>query len=120
MKRLTKIQIIDETVEYYSKNSRAIVDGSCQYLTDYGTMCAHSRCLTDEGRKKVLHRDNTGAAFETIEELGDDIHKEEYRGHDGGFWDEIQHIHDGQHNWVKNELSITGKGYVNSLKKRYE
>lgn len=124
----TKIQIIDETVEFYSKNPRAIDDKTkpeggpkCQYLTSDGNQCAHSRCLTDEARTKVVAASMNGyTANDLIERFDDNIHKEEYRGHDSEFWCGIQSIHDSHTYWNGQALTARGKQFVETLKERYQ
>ncbi len=121
MEKLTKIQIIDETVEYYKTHDRAIDDNlKCCYLSDDNRMCAHSRCLTDEARATLLQEfSNNATAYVVIGEFGDECHKEEYRGHDEEFWQRIQSIHDSHSYWSGKTFTPAGEKFVNSLKEDY-
>jgi len=124
---MTKIEIIDETVEYYTTHPRAIepTTGKCSYKNKNGDFCAHSRCLTDKARNIILEdQRNHGGCYGIIKDYGDEIHQEKYQGHDSGFWGEIQKLHDGKVNWTinengKNELTQEGKETVRALKKQY-
>lgn len=120
--RKTKIEIIDETVEFYSKNPRAIRYTSCQYQMADGRQCAHSRCLTDEARQSVVDNGLNNSSASTVIECSmerDNIHKEEYRGHESDFWNSIQNIHDVSSNWSKAGLSVAGRNFVEALKQKY-
>jgi len=130
MEKLTKHQIIDETVEYYRTHSRALCSSNrCVYITSDGLVCAHSRCLTEDVRNQMDVDSPYGSAKELIEEfndgdLGDDIHQEQYRGHSMHFWIDIQGLHDNKGNWVKtekgNDLTIQGNQVVAKLKEIYK
>ena len=131
----TKLEIIDETVEFYSNNPRSTryknEDGEkfpsqCCYINEKGNFCAHSRCLTDEAREMVKGqgRNGSGAQF-VIQCYGDIIHKEEYQGHEPAFWIDVQKIHDTKENWRpllgkdKSTLTISGKNLVLGLKNKW-
>jgi len=123
-KRLTKHQIIDETVEYYTTHSRATTEYGCEYRTKEGALCAHSRCLTDEIRNQIRLGSAYGTADDVINDFGgDDVHQEQYRGHDVKFWNDIQSLHDCKRYWVKteigNEITASGIEQVNNLKEIY-
>lgn len=115
---MNKIEIINETVEYYKTHNRAISldphgNFVCHYINSAGDMCAVGRCLIDP-------IDIRGDVYFICPDDGlDTILKEEYRGHDIGFWNELQKIHDRNYNWCGNDLSLIGIGFVNSLKELY-
>jgi hypothetical protein len=121
----TKIEIIEETVAYYSENPRSVKYGSlskCVYLNENGNKCAFSRCCTDEG-VTWLHEQ-----IDVIEE-GDSViqhflkHlKPEYQGHDFEFWKDIQRLHDNKGYWVNGngKLNERGETCVNWLKNKYK
>jgi len=123
MERLTANQIIDETVDYYTNNPRALEPNCsyCSYVTEDGRLCAHSRCLTDEGRSKAK---NSDAAHHLIMDKGDDIHQEQYRGQEPNFWKDIQNLHDENPYWrvteTGNELTLLGELIVKQLKNTYK
>lgn len=122
MKRLTKHQIIDETIKHYSNNPRAVNEcgNNCVYLTEDGITCAHSRCLTDEARMTIVNEGRTtSTATVIIEKYGDEIHKEQYRGHNETFWRSIQRLHDLTSHWDENGLTKRGQDYVKYIKSIY-
>ena len=104
--RLTKQQIIEETrVEYAGGSKRGIAAlqhtdrGVCQYLSKPSMMrCAVGRCMTDDALGIY------GDSVENIVGLDGDMQrdnscldlnlKEEYRGHDIAFWEDLQSYHD--------------------------
>lgn len=120
---LSKIEILDETVEYYSTNPRAIVKGTdnkCAYLTEEGYMCAVGRCLSNPkliAKKPSL---NTTDVRGLEEELGlDNILKDEYQGHEWKFWQDLQGLHDNKPNWNKDgSLSLDGKRSYDIIKQK--
>lgn len=127
MERLTKEQIVNETVDYYKNNERSIsAFRGCAYLTSSGARCAHSRCISEEYINRVVENFNTfNNASKVIEYFGDEIHIEKYRGHSSEFWDDIQRLHDNDVNWIKlekckNELTTVGLKFVESLKEKYK
>lgn len=116
----TKIEIINETVEYYSADvsRRAVGDvkglnsESCHYYKD-GKMCAVGRCMIDP-----KHWSDSGAWVEDLlleREGGDDFLKEEYRGHDAKFWKDLQVFHDTFHHWNENGITPTGVAHKDKL-----
>lgn len=89
VKRLTKIEIIDETLEFYKTNPRATDSkDNCMYLDPKtGNKCAYGRCMID-ARFLV----NSGRTAQAVHR--DTLLLERYRGHDECFWGDIQDIHD--------------------------
>lgn len=120
----TAIEIIDETVAYYSEDikRRAKIfnpDGYgtiCQYYTKDGQMCAVGRCLEEPEKFKG---DGSSANQLNAEWELDTILKEEYRDQPISFWDKLQSLHDNDVHWDKEGLSKKGKSFVNVLKKKY-
>lgn len=49
----------------------------------------------------------------------DDALKPDYRGHDIGFWYEVQMLHDRHEYWDDDGITEKGRGYVKTLKERY-
>ena len=118
---MTKIEIIDETVEYYSNNPRAIQGNLCLYLTEDNLRCAHSRCIKDDKVEEVHECANTGgSAKKIIDEFTDDVHKEEYQGYSVDFWLDIQHLHDYHAYWNGNQLNKEGIEHVEYIKIKYK
>ena len=114
----TKLEIIDETVEYYSNYKRGIAsDGSCSYLTKDGNMCAVGRCLINP----TISMGGTAGLFKVnskVVELEDYL-KPEYKGHKTIFWQDLQWFHDDSDNWNDHKLTETGLTRLKYLKETY-
>mgnify|MGYP003648108496 CR=1 FL=1 len=121
----TKVEIIEETVEYYTteRNSRAVDDNEdCVYNATDGSHCAVGRCFTDYYKSKGIDfAFNISADVSDLDakEGGlDSFLAEEYKGYNTGFWNGLQLLHDREHNWIDDfTLSARGKVYVEKLKK---
>ena len=102
----TKAEIVDYVVDYFKTHPRAMnAKLGCMYQTPKGNRCAHSICLSNEGLNVVLKydRNHCSSASDIIGEFTDNIHKEEFRGHEIEFWDSVQQFHDNFYNWIPNE-----------------
>ena len=126
LKQKTKVEIINETVEFYSNNERAISDiGTCMYKTPNGLRCAHSRCISDEYIDKISKLFNHSTTADgVIHHFNDDIHLIPYRGNHPNFWIDIQLLHDTCYYWEKNKngkntLTKDGKKFVKELIKKW-
>jgi hypothetical protein len=117
IKKLTTHQIIDETVEYYKNNPRAIQDDFCEYLTDDGKMCAVGRCLTNKS-VKIAQKKFMGKDFMSLD-LNIIKFKSKYQGHSVDFWYHLQFLHDAKKNWDGNKLSEVGERQVKVLKEKF-
>lgn len=125
MEQLTKLAIIEETVEYYSKNPeerRAITEeGGYAYMNTTGNMCAVGRCLVDACSFSLEFNDY----FSTVANKVNDVvklqnyFKEEYQGHDYKFWSDLQTIHDLDSNWDYKGLTKLGEERVERIKRKY-
>jgi hypothetical protein len=114
--RKTKLEIIDETVKFYSKNTerRAKKNGLCSYLNEDGNKCAVGRCAKNPGEL------SNGPFNEVIEDLTDEeIFLPRYRGHDKEFWNDLQSLHDSDGYWDYNSLSKCGERRVGNLKNKW-
>ncbi len=115
----TKLEILNETVEYYSQLGRRALrsDGSCVYKTLDGRMCAVGRCMLspeDYGRPGII------TLCLGLPETLDSMLKPEYRGHLPGFWSSLQRLHDSAKHWNKDgSLSDAGRGCVEDSKRVY-
>lgn len=132
---MTKIEIIEETIKFYSEDpSRRAVDADrkCKYLTYDGRKCAYGRCMTEEAVqdaakvqasiKKLLH--DRYDAYNIYREpsdsyIFDEPLQEKYHGHNIGFWEDIQNLHDEMAYWDSIGLSGDGEIQVRKLKERY-
>lgn len=108
---MTKLEIIEETIKYYSEDTsrRGLSPGTldtCQYLTSNGKRCAVGRCCKDLVNFKVLD-----VALSNL--------KDEYVGHSKRFWGDLQVLHDRSYHWNNEGLTNAGKNYLNDLKMRY-
>ena len=119
MEQLTKIAILDETVEYYSKNPRATNKGYCVYVTVEGNLCGHSRCVKPELRAQIMELGDEVNSNDVFNRFGDEAHLEQYQGHDEGFWANIQQFHDEAAYWKEGGLSDTGIEHLRKLKDLY-
>ena len=123
-KAKTKLQIIDETVRFYSKNQRCKGEsGYCVYWKGPKSQCAVGRAL----RHPKKYKDVKGDFLEFLDETGENnqnIFKPEYRGHEAEFWNSLQYIHDEDCMWedakLVSKLSKYGKREVEKLKARYK
>ena len=121
----TKIEIIQETVNYYSTDpSRRATEIrndrlSCVYQTKDGRNCALGRYLInplDEGLRNyaansLFFEDNPESFY---------ILKPEARIEDRYFWIDVQDLHDESKYWTETGLSEDGKLYVTRLLEKYK
>ncbi len=119
----TKLEIIDETVEWYStdtsRRSLNTSDGNtplCMYKNQKGNKCAMGRCADEEWLDQFYrekgHEPQINVVFDNL--------KKEYQGHNESFWQRLQGLHDNRMYWGKNCLTESGKLYVTSLKEKYK
>jgi hypothetical protein len=122
MKRLTKLQIIDETVEYYSADvsRRSIGEDGCMYKSPNGNMCAVGRCIEESKLQSIITTKSNGSgAYTLFNVYGTDILKEKYRGHEVSFWDDLQGFHDNPINWDNDGITEDGLRRASELKELY-
>ena len=115
MEQLTKLQIIDETVEYYSTHPRSLRDdesSNCMYNGDNNTKCAFSRCCTDDS----IFDEGSSACAQKYAVL---LPQYAYIPYDDVFWIEIQYIHDTNSFWKDGNFTDLGEEYVDNLKTKY-
>lgn len=116
---MTKHQIIDETVAYYSEDigRRAVNEvGGCVYFHGKtGNMCAVGRCANEP---KYLNPDLFFTSLsDTLSD--EEIFKTEYQGHEPEFWAELQKLHDNKRYWNDGGLTEYGQKTVQRLKERF-
>jgi hypothetical protein len=121
--KLTKIEIINETFEFYSKNpqlrSVGAYGGMCSYNGGGGKHCAVGRCLLKKYQKQgsKLKR-NTSDLYSFLDEHDLDINsmlQPKYRGHGMSFWRDLQSLHDTHSNWYDNGITELGRKEVETL-----
>ncbi len=126
--RLTKLEIIEETVKYYSEDTsrRSKKDGRCVYLSPEGNNCAFGRCCTEEGLAFMAGKE--GVAVGIFDRANsnypgreiDSVLKEKYHGNSSDFWLSLQRFHDEDTWWGSNSLTETGLQRLNQLKEMYK
>lgn len=120
MKQLTKLEIIEETVKYYSEdvNRRAMnKEGGCMYKNNEGEMCAVGRCLIDA--EEFARFEGWVDALD-IEFNLESILKDQYTGHTIDFWKDLQDLHDNPMNWNPDALTKEGRDFVNHLEEKWK
>lgn len=107
---MNKIEIINETVEYYKNHRRgiSIATGACVYKTFDGNMCAIGRCFENVEEIRYEHC----PVEKLFDKFGDWVGydkqlKEQYRTHCLEFWSDLQNLHDSKHNWEPNDFGGT-------------
>ena len=127
MKQLSKVEIIKETVDFYSadpkRRSHNDVDG-CTYNGKNGSHCAVGRCLLPKYQEMGHEIAGNTATIESLESVHvtnfDDMLQEQYRGHELGFWKRLQLVHDEPCNWNKSGISFEGELAVNKIYEIFE
>jgi len=125
----TKLEIIEETEQYYSDASKRggiYREGDpnnlrCKYITPDGKMCAVGRCMIapkDYGTGVCGIVYNHNIRYGSVDEL-DELLKEEYRGHDIGFWESLQMLHDINVHFKDGTWSDWGLAELHLLKEQY-
>lgn len=114
MEQLTKLQIIDETVTYYSTHARSIEErtGDCKYNNRNGNKCAFSRCCTDNStfNEGVSSREQINARL---------LPQYAHIPITNDFWLDLQEIHDRDYYWNKGTLDTRGELRITELKEIY-
>lgn len=136
MVQKSKVEIINETVEYYSTHSRGLGSkGACVYLSPEGYMCAVGRCLdlsNKEFNDTLIECGDSSTAIKDLSKELDskeidlnNIFKEEYRNHKVAFWQSLQNFHDLEIFWIKNKegegstLTVEGELRLKELLETY-
>lgn len=116
MKQLTALEIIDETVEFYSADvSRRALDdnANCLYQAPSLNKCAIGRCMT---AKALAINKNVACTVDFLVPNIDSLVLKKYRGHSINFWTRLQGFHDFTSYWNKKGLTYKGKKRVIELK----
>lgn len=118
MRRYSKKEIIDQTVQAYKNPENRAIDGfgGCEYyLAETGKMCAVGRCLTKPQGKES---NDITYAFEK-RDIRQRSFKPQYRGHEVEFWADIQIFHDTDAYWSNKGLTASGKACYNKLVEKW-
>jgi hypothetical protein len=112
----TKIEIINETAEFYSKNPRAVrAEGKCVILTSDNRTCAYGRCMVEEAQKRFLNQ----AGPSPLNAHDDANMQPKYRGHGGSFWKTLQRFHDMSEYWDGGHLTSEGEATLQHMRERF-
>ena len=108
----TQAEIVIETLKFYNTNNRGYnseADHCTYYDKSTGNKCAVGRCINDSAIESVYkceqdYLKSTDASpnaltLDTLFKGIDNLLKPEYHGHDIGFWESLQYIHDCTHFW---------------------
>ena len=120
---MTKVEIIQMMANHYNEDNRSVDSGDCFYARD-GKMCAVGMCMTDEAIDEfgdfmgTIHKLNAKILTEENKSF-DAIFKDEYKGHDLNFWEELQYLHDECMFWDECGLTLEGHDKVEALIKAY-
>ena len=114
MEQLTKLQIIDETVAYYSIHPRSIEErtGNCKYNDENGNKCAFSRCCTDD----TQFTEGSSSSEQVFAVLLPQYAHIPIRNE---FWIDLQELHDRNNYWDGSILNTRGELRVRELKEIY-
>lgn len=125
MIRKTTEQIIDETVEFYSNNPRAVIVSGSHTMCVYhdkktGNKCALGRCMNSNWAERLGGETFILGNMKLVVGVSlDESLKPEYRGQKLEFWDALQRFHDTGQNWGEQGLTETGKSVVARLKNEW-
>ena len=116
---MTKLEILDETVEYYKNNPRS----QQVYLDTDGSMCAVGRCVINP--EDFQNRSNRAGLYGIVSLqrnglFSDKDLKEQYRGnHSIDFWSDLQQFHDCSYHWDGMKLTNLGQSEYERLKNKW-
>ena len=125
-------QVLNDTVQFYSEdtnrrsleiNTNMLLGTACKYLCDNGNMCAVGRLLNKDVLKEV-HENHEGPFRRLTNSKVYLTHKanktffenKELHSLSIGFFQDLQHLHDGNDYWIENGLSEKGSKEINKFK----
>lgn len=127
-------EIVSETIEYTKSTPKAYDEekDQCLYtkmVDDKKCHCAVGRCLLEDFQREDWEYNKLGIySFTQADPVIalDLILKEEYRGYDHEFWEDLQDFHDDDHGlyFEQNEhggrdLTEKGYAYADSISNKY-
>jgi hypothetical protein len=130
MSQMTKLEIIEELFDnHFVKNpkKRGVkrFEGrpNCVYYdADTRNKCAVGMCLTTKALSHIGREHFKGDVRDLDDFLSNNLDyymKDQYRGHNLTFWDDLQFLHDSPRFWTNTGLSDEGQNRLADLKKRY-
>lgn len=115
----SKVEIIQETVDYYSAdpNTRRAKNehGDCVYINSCDQMCAVGRCMVNPRLAEGIMASYQDMVSNLNTRGHQQVFKPEYEGHPAEFWQTLQNLHDFNFYWTDNGLSERGKIKVQDL-----
>ena len=114
--------ILEDTIEYYSEEPRAMdASGSCQYTDDNGNHCAVGRYMRPEFQTVNFYANN-GVSVGSLAADVDTYLDSKVIGLTEKFWCALQDVHDSCNNWGEYDEGLTAVGRVrcDSMKKKIE
>lgn len=122
---MTKLEIIQETVEYYSVDvNRRAINHNPEFR--YGCYYKKGKAYCAVGRVMLDPQEEWGGTVDIlIDAIGrsipfnDKLLKPEYHNHSVNFWVDLQKLHDLPSYWNESGLTEEGLEYVSELKERY-
>jgi len=126
MKMMTMTELLDDTIEYYSKDPavyRSVVEygnnSDCVYTNDEGQHCAVGRWLREEYQNNEWDY-NGDNGVDAIQDMMDTLMVDEVRDIPTWLWSRLQSLHDMRENWDYNNKSLTTAGHIYAEKIRDE
>ena len=106
MERLTKLEILNETIAFYNADvtQRSVdEDFNCLYNGFDGKHCAIGRCMLDVFKEQGMALKGNRSSFSNLADENnltlDEVLQERYRGHEYSFWILLQQLHDEEEYW---------------------
>jgi hypothetical protein len=116
------LKIINDTVQFYKKNPRAVNQhGQCSYIDKAGNRCAVGRYISEEYIEQVNNSSAIGLSVEGLHNAFeiDTILVDTVQGLDLNFWIDLQNLHDSRAYWNGMELTTAGLGMVKHLRTKW-
>ena len=128
--KMTKHEIINETIEFYSadisrRSTNPVSNLGCAYNFENGNHCAVGRVLLPKYQKQGTKLLGNTAVISTLileqkVKSVDELLLPKYRGHDVRFWRKLQCLHDRGFYWQDGGLTDQGLDYANELLETYK
>ena len=120
--RVRMQNILEDTIEYYSEEPRAMdASGSCQYTDNNGNHCAVGRYMRPEFQTIDFYANN-GVSVSSLAADVDTYLDSKVIGLTEKFWAALQDVHDSCNNWGEYDegLTVVGRARCDSMKKKIE
>lgn len=122
---MTKLEILQDTINHYKLSNRAEQDYGCVYMNSKGLKCAVGRYMIKEDPSEYNSHGNVYSLVARLVESNkpgglDSLLIEEVRGHDIEFWARLQRLHDQPSNWDVDGLSPDGAEIAGKFLEEYK